>query len=518
MRKVTFDYPKDCFIRTLEQKYKPNKIFSNGNSIELYFDKPLNPCCYDTTNHYDQSNRGCYRCKQCHSIWEKRRITFYKAKIGSLKREYPENHVYYRNDNVIVVFTTPLKECCADGNNHNGIEGSDAIRCNKCSSLFNNQQNICDHRKVKDDFECAYCSYKCNHLGKVMRMAEHYECECGERWTQIEMANLVGNSPWEDYVENSDECKHVKAVFPIDGRMQCAQCLHSWTSDEWADWTRNRQPEKHLKDYDHSHITRKDGVTTCNVCSKKLSECKHLNIQPYFHYWGCVDCEKQFTCKEVDEHFTKMVGSSPVIDQTKCNHINSVQGKANEFICTQCSKKWTRTEWFAEPIPAQADMLMCNHPEGLKTTHGNGTRQCSVCGKAWAGSGLKDSGNRTEFSTGAIRDMGEVMKGRWDLLSPLVLLRDAVHMERGAIKYTDRNWEKGLSLKEYYISAQRHMWKGLCGLIDEDHWAAARWNIHGLMHTQMLIKAGQLPEELDDLWHCSPEFSEIILKIFEEGV
>ena len=47
---------------------------------------------------------------------------------------------------------------------------------------------------------------------------------------------------------------------------------------------------------------------------------------------------------------------------------------------------------------------------------------------------IQDSGNRTKFETGAVRDMGEG-KGRCDLLPPLALLRLAKHFEAGCQKY-----------------------------------------------------------------------------------
>ena len=56
---------------------------------------------------------------------------------------------------------------------------------------------------------------------------------------------------------------------------------------------------------------------------------------------------------------------------------------------------------------------------------------------------IKDSGERTEFQSGAVRDMSEG-KGRMDLLPMCVLLRLARHYEAGSLKYGDRNWEKGI--------------------------------------------------------------------------
>ena len=53
---------------------------------------------------------------------------------------------------------------------------------------------------------------------------------------------------------------------------------------------------------------------------------------------------------------------------------------------------------------------------------------------------IKDSGERREFDTGAVRDITD-NKGRYDLL-PLLTLRDlAIHYQKGCNKYGDRNWE-----------------------------------------------------------------------------
>lgn len=89
-------------------------------------------------------------------------------------------------------------------------------------------------------------------------------------------------------------------------------------------------------------------------------------------------------------------------------------------------------------------------------------------------------------------------------MSPFVLRRDARHLELGAEKYGERNWEKGQPLSRYLDSAMRHLNSFLAGQRDEDHLAAARWNIGALMHTEMMIQLGHLPQELNDL----PSFSE----------
>ncbi|MBO5957520.1 MAG: hypothetical protein J6Q39_08195 [Bacteroidales bacterium] len=143
---------------------------------------------------------------------------------------------------------------------------------------------------------------------------------------------------------------------------------------------------------------------------------------------------------------------------------------------------------------------------------------------------IKDSGNRTEFETGAVRDIQEG-KGRCDLLPidamPLIfetlhgdqdsrvfmfnclsgfvktgeieglivaldvfvsdhkafdsladmLLEVSIHFEEGAKKYGERNWEKGIPTQRYIDSAVRHYLKWLRGDDDERHDRAFCWNI-----------------------------------------
>ncbi len=94
---------------------------------------------------------------------------------------------------------------------------------------------------------------------------------------------------------------------------------------------------------------------------------------------------------------------------------------------------------------------------------------------------IKDSGHRREFETGAVRDMAEG-KGRFDLIPPLALKRLAKHYEAGAIKYGDRNWEKGIPNDSFIDSALRHINEYQLGDRSEDHLAAAVFNVFGLIH------------------------------------
>jgi len=116
---------------------------------------------------------------------------------------------------------------------------------------------------------------------------------------------------------------------------------------------------------------------------------------------------------------------------------------------------------------------------------------------------VQDSGNRTKFFSGAVRDIQD-SKGRFDLIEPEMLFRLARHYEVGAIKYNDRNWEKGIPVSSNINSAFRHLAKYMQGWQDEDHLAAVIWNITCIMRFEkdnridLLDLPWQKGEDLND--------------------
>lgn len=109
---------------------------------------------------------------------------------------------------------------------------------------------------------------------------------------------------------------------------------------------------------------------------------------------------------------------------------------------------------------------------------------------------IDDGGERISYGEQmAIREP-TTGKGRYDLVSPFALDRLAKWYELGSQKYADRNWEKGMPFSRYIDSAKRHLNKFLMGMEDEDHLAAAAWNIFALMHHEELQEFN-----LDDLPH-----------------
>ena len=109
---------------------------------------------------------------------------------------------------------------------------------------------------------------------------------------------------------------------------------------------------------------------------------------------------------------------------------------------------------------------------------------------------INDEGKRISYGENkAVREPSNG-KGRYDLISPFATRRLAEWYELGAQKYSDRNWEKGIPFSRYIDSAKRHLDKYIMGMEDEDHLAAAAWNIFAIMHHQELNEF-----ELDDMPH-----------------
>lgn len=114
---------------------------------------------------------------------------------------------------------------------------------------------------------------------------------------------------------------------------------------------------------------------------------------------------------------------------------------------------------------------------------------------------IKDSGDRTEFETGAKRDM-HAGKGRMDLLPWYGIMEVSKHCEEGALKYGEHNVNKGIPLHSLLDSAARHLAKYMVGMDDEDHLRAACWNLLWALNQR------ETHPELDDRWKPQEEKNE----------
>jgi hypothetical protein len=102
---------------------------------------------------------------------------------------------------------------------------------------------------------------------------------------------------------------------------------------------------------------------------------------------------------------------------------------------------------------------------------------------------VKDSGKRQTFDSGAVRDTA-TDKPRPDLLSPFFLDRLGHHMRKGAEKYEEWNWAKGIPNSRCYESLMRHLMQFAQGDLTEDHLSAAAFNIMAIIHNQEVQRRG----------------------------
>lgn len=100
---------------------------------------------------------------------------------------------------------------------------------------------------------------------------------------------------------------------------------------------------------------------------------------------------------------------------------------------------------------------------------------------------IKDSGDRTKFSSGAVRDL-HFGKGDMVSLPSAAILRLSKHYENGALKYGRWNYTKGIPVSSFLDSALRHLFKYLDGWDDEDHLSAAAFNVLGAMEMEATHK------------------------------
>jgi hypothetical protein len=99
-----------------------------------------------------------------------------------------------------------------------------------------------------------------------------------------------------------------------------------------------------------------------------------------------------------------------------------------------------------------------------------------------SGFAVKDSGQRHKFESGMVRDVTEGKTDYALVLDGPMFDRWAVHLTKGAGKYSKRNWmlaEGDAELQRFRESAFRHFMQWFRGDTDEDHASAVLFNING---------------------------------------
>lgn len=100
-----------------------------------------------------------------------------------------------------------------------------------------------------------------------------------------------------------------------------------------------------------------------------------------------------------------------------------------------------------------------------------------------------------KFTTGAIRDNDSEKEDYIETVSWTAMKRFAQYMTGKKQKYGAGNFKKGIPIESYEQSLVRHLQKYLenkheGGIVEteEDHLAAMRFNIDGIMHEEGRIK------------------------------
>jgi hypothetical protein len=106
---------------------------------------------------------------------------------------------------------------------------------------------------------------------------------------------------------------------------------------------------------------------------------------------------------------------------------------------------------------------------------------------------VKDSGERMQFTSGMVRDLTEGKVDYSLAIDGPMFRRFAVHMTKGAAKYSKRNWMKAAGqaeLDRFKESAFRHFMQWYQGDTDEDHGAAVYFNINGAEYVKEKLAHG----------------------------
>lgn len=97
-------------------------------------------------------------------------------------------------------------------------------------------------------------------------------------------------------------------------------------------------------------------------------------------------------------------------------------------------------------------------------------------------SDIVTSGETREYDSGAHRDSADG-KPQWSLLWWEFMERLVEHYTKGAEHYGKGNWQKGMPASDYFDSMMRHIMAFMRGELEEDHGAAAVWNLIAMIWT-----------------------------------
>lgn len=112
---------------------------------------------------------------------------------------------------------------------------------------------------------------------------------------------------------------------------------------------------------------------------------------------------------------------------------------------------------------------------------------------------IKDSGQREQFGSGMVRDTEDDKVDYTLIADGPMLERWAVHLTKGAKKYSARNWMKAEGEEEASRARRslfRHFIQYMRGDTDEDHAAAIFFNVNLIEYVRgKTVKEGEISKE-----------------------
>lgn len=174
-------------------------------------------------------------------------------------------------------------------------------------------------------------------------------------------------------------------------------------------------------------------------------------------------------------------------------HVGPVD-KLREFYHEEVAR--AGTPFSGDPVVASAERILKSGTKGVGThmeadpiseTYKDMKKETFPNPRLTAAEAPGSFPGQTSFATTTpiVADNGglryNAAKPRFDLMPPEALIALADHYRRGAEKYADRNWERGMDWGKCFASMERHAWTWMSGEdLDPEtgshHMVAVAWN------------------------------------------
>ena len=308
-----------------------------------------------------------------------------------------------------------------------------------------------------------------------------YKCEYAGKQTCDNCRHTFGSAKCKECTEQIDNACPValNKVYP-EGRKVCRKCLFEPESEE----EKMTGLKKCRKCGSIPRLVETAGLFELRCgCGRTTAICGSAEKAKEEWNDNVADLGGKAVPAKAQEGYT----ISEPLQTCRCGvmpHLESALRSMPPKYYYKCPSCGIASEYYETPMEAHAGWNREEYQGLNRKITGLDVREVSLVeNPANPNCAIKDSGERREFETGAVRDMSEG-KGLMVVMPASALLRLSLHYEHGAKKYGKFNWQKGIPVSSFMDSALRHIMKYLDGWDDEDHLAAAAFNILGAMEME----------------------------------